>query len=219
MNCSEAKRLLSACVDRDLTFEQEEQLRQHLRACTECAQEMAGMEQLQALLRGLPETQPSADFYEAVCQRIEAARANPTVLSARPRFSLGEFVRGAFASAWLRPAAGVALGLAIGLLVNTGSAPERGLPGVPDGNLPVAAVETDGSGEDADARVADPAMMVASSGSPLADLDLSHLVSSDSTHVEEEYILEPFETDSQGRPVRPRMMQRVSGDQDVYITF
>jgi hypothetical protein len=217
MNCRKARRLLSACLDRDLSFEEEERLRSHLRECLPCDDEMTCLENLQELLQGLPETDPGPGFYDAVCRRIEAAQAQPAVLGGRPRFALADALREAVASAWLRPAAGVALGLVVGLLINLGTGPAEDAPAVPAAGYQLASEMLSGD---------------AASGSltgPLADLDLSlRYGMSDSTLAGEELVLDPaaleysderFVTDDQGRLVRPPQVRRAVGDGDVDIVF
>ncbi len=217
MNCSQARRMLSACLDRDLSFAEDEELRRHLRECKVCSAEMECIERVQSLLRNLPETQPEPDFYETVCRRIaqESAQSHPLV--SRPRFSLGDFVKEALTAAWLRPVAGVAFGLAIGLLIGTGGGP------VPQPTGDVAAVSTPTYAAPAASEplsVAPEAQLVsaptaeASAAGPLADLDLAR---ADSILLENEYIREPYVTDPQGRLVRPQLVS--GGDQNALITF
>jgi len=190
MNCNEARRLLSACLDRDLTFAEDEDLRRHLRECPACSEEMTCLEKVQAMLRSLPETQPEPGFYESVCQRIAEEQAQPQPLGGRSRTSLGGFLKEAFGSSWLRPAVGVALGLVIGLLIQTNG-----------GNDLASQTEIGPPG---------PAGAVAEG--PLADLALP-----DSVAADPEYIHDPFVSGPQGRPVRVQMV--VSRDHDAYITF
>jgi hypothetical protein len=209
MKCSEARRLLSACLDRDLTFAEDEELRSHLRECTTCTDEMACLERVQTMLRQLPETQPDPDFYESVCRRIAEEQAQPGVLSVRPRVSLGGLLKEAFGSVWLRPAVGVAFGLVIGLLIQTGGGPANGPTSLPAGGTQLAGEtlrDTEPAGFPAD-LAATPAQ------GPLADLALP-----DSTQMqaEPEYILDPYVSGPQGRPVR---MQVQPVSQDGYITF
>lgn len=217
MNCSQARRMLSACLDRDLSFAEDEELRRHLRGCEACGGEMECLERVQALLRDLPETQPEPGFYEAVCRRIEHEGAQTRPSGVRTRFGLGGLLEGAWAVSWLRPVAGVALGLAIGLLIGTGGGPTP----QPAGEIAAVSVPATGSTP----SVSDPtlgtpqALLVgappaeAITGGPLADLDLAR---ADSILLEEEYVREPYVTDPQGRLVRPHL---VSGDQNVLITF
>lgn len=219
MKCSQARRMLSACLDRDLSFAEDEELRRHLRECKACGAEMDCLERVRSLLRNLPETQPEPDFYEAVCRRIAQERAETQPRDARPRFDLGGFLKGALGAAWLRPAAGVAFGLAIGLLIGTG----RGPVPQPTGEIaavsaPVTLVAPSASEPllgAAESRPggATPPEAEAVAGGPLADLDLAR---ADSILLEDEYIREPYVTDPQGRLVRSQL---VSGDKNVLITF
>lgn len=216
MNCIQARRMLSACLDRDLTFTEDEELRRHLRECARCGEEMACLERVRAMLRELPETQPEPGFYEAVCRRIAQERAETRPLSVRPRFTVGGFVKEAFAAQWLRPVAGVAFGLAIGLLIRSGDAPAPMYGGEGATNQPqtISAAPSASnllvSAPESPAVVTDPSEGL--SGGPLADIDLAR---ADSILGEEEYVRDPYVPDTQGRPVRGQ----VSGNRDAFVTF
>lgn len=226
MNCSQARRLFSAYMDRDLTFQEESDLRRHLQRCRGCAEEMARLEGVRDLLRALPEADPGPGFYEAVRGRIEAARGDPEPSLLDRRFSLAELLQKALAPARLRPVLGMALGLLVGLVIGIGGSRlgEWWAPGA--GTAPSLV------------RVGDPADLPEDSAvfpdpgdgsetGPLADIDISHLRSpSDSLRLEgEEYILEPYMTDPQRGLVPVRFgHQRTVGSErdaqsDVYIIF
>lgn len=185
MKCSQARQLLSACLDRDLTFEQEADLRAHLRSCSACAEEMAALERVQGLLQGLPETDPGDGFFAAVQARIAKAEAGGAPEPARPSF--WESLRGLLDGAVLKPAAGVAFGLVLGFVL------AQGFPGgetpldAPGGLMPIASREG--------AVTPAPAGME----SPVADIPLPDLhASADSLAGEsEEYILDPYEADAE----------------------
>jgi hypothetical protein len=215
MKCSEARRLLSACLDRDLTFAEDEELRRHLRECTTCRDEMACLENVQTMLRSLPETQPAPGFYESICRRIDEEKAQPSLLGTRTRMSIGGILKEALSPAWLRPAAGVAFGLVVGLLIQTGRGPSDS-----PGNLPMGEIQqANSTGTLADEQAEIPAGSVAARAEgPLADLALTGRAQPDTTQAEPEYILDPFVSGPQGRPVRMQV-QTVSGDQHGYITF
>ncbi|MCK4303193.1 MAG: zf-HC2 domain-containing protein [Candidatus Eisenbacteria sp.] len=210
MNCNQARRLFSACLDRDLTFEEEADLREHLRICVDCADKMASLERVQVLLRGLPETDPGPGFYEAIREKIKAAGADAET-APRRRFSLIGYLGRALAPAVLRPAAGVAFGLVAGLFIGFSGSNQDGAPSPP-----------------AESRVDVLVPESASDVSPIADLDLSHLSAlSDSLQLDgEEFVLEPYMRDPQ-RGLVPvgagyqRTVTNGDGDdqRDVYITF
>lgn len=211
MKCNQARQMLSACLDRDLTFSEDEELRTHLRACPMCSEELECLERLQTAMHDLPETQPAPDFYEAVCRRIAQERATSTPLRGRFRLHPGDFLKEVLASQWSRPAVGVAFGLAIGLLIRTGPEPvsvaaEQAAPSTAPvvaeqpaaEDLLVGSTESMGHGEDL-------------IPGPLADIDLAR---TDSILGEDEYVRDPYVTDMQGRLVR-----QVSGKRDAFITF
>ncbi len=219
MKCSEAKRRLSAHLDRDLTFEEEERLRAHLDMCEECADEEEQLQCLLGLLHDLPETDPGEGFLAAVQARIAEAEAGQPEAAYEPvreSLGLGEWLREAFASAWLRPAMGAGVGLAIGLLIGfSGGSGGGGLATSPGTGLPGMADNIEGvtEGIPADAVV----------DGPFADLELPD--SDNQEGMEEEYLLEPYMLDPEGQLVpRGSIGQRtVQSDRDsqsdVVITF
>lgn len=236
MNCNEAKRRLSAYLDRDLTFEEEERLKEHLVLCQECADEEEQLECLVDLLHGLPEVDPGEGFLAAVQARIAEAEAGgaaaydddllPGLSDERP--SWGDRIRAAWASMWLRPAMGVALGLVIGLMIGLGGSSDDGVtPAVRSWESPGLA-QGGAAGEPSlfDSELAGDAERRAPDGyGPFDDIDLSHL--DQAGDVDDEYILEPFVRD----PLRglvpagsgTDLQRTVSGDRnaqsDVYIIF
>ncbi len=213
MNCTEARRLLSACLDRDLTFAEDEELRRHLRECATCSEEMTCLENVQAMLRSLPETQPEPGFFESVCRRIAETQAQPDRIAARSGFSLGGFLKDAFAPAWLRPAAGVAFGLVIGLLIQVHGGPADSPATRSDGGRDLAAEADVAPGVPTELAVELPGSPAgARSEGPLADLALP-----DSSLMDPEYIHDPFVSGPQGRPVR--MQVGASREHNAYITF
>lgn len=229
MNCNEAKRRLSAHLDRDLTFEEEEHLEAHLAECKECADEEEQLQCLVGLLHGLPDADPGENFLAAVQARIAEAQAGGAAADtyedyadfgepARP--SVGEWLRAAWSSMWLRPAMGVALGLGIGLLIGFGGSSEDGVtPGLPAGGGPRMAATEPVS--EFPAGEAD--LLATGVAGPFADIDLSHLEQGED--VSDEYIIEPFVRDpNRGLvPAGSEVGRPASGDRDsqsdVYITF
>ncbi len=214
MKCSHARGKFSSCLDRDLTFQEEGDLRQHLEDCPGCAEEMRRLERVQGLLRGLPETDPGPGFYERVRARIAAAGPNLQPDPVRPPFSLSVWLGRLLSPMWLRPAAGMALGLAAGLLIGIGAV----------GNAPF----------NADLRATDVAHLgdldqptSTVDAGPLVDIELPPFAAlSDSVRVVgEEYILDTYVNDSDGGlvPAGSGSFRRVSGSGhgqgDGYITF
>lgn len=210
MKCSQARQLLSACLDRDLTFEQEADLRAHLQSCSACAEEMEALERVQSLLQSMPETDPGDGFLAAVQARI--AHAGPADLPKPARPSFWESLRGLLDGAVLKPAAGVAFGLALGFIL------AQGFPGgdsqwsAPGRMMPVASNEAPG------------APAPEGSMSPIADIPLPDLHAAvDSMAGEsEEYILDPYEANAE-HGIVPQGMdpgRTVSNkDGQGYITF
>ena len=140
MKCSQARQLFSACLDQDLTFEQEADLREHMQSCSACAEEMESLGRVQGLLQGLPETDPGEGFFEAVQARIADAKAAPLPEPARTSF--WDALRGLIDGAYLKPAAGVAFGIVLGLVIAQGFPGGDGELSTPGQLLPVARTES-----------------------------------------------------------------------------
>ncbi len=218
MKCKAARRRFSACVDRDLTFEEESQVREHLRECADCADQLERVERMVALLDSLPETDPGPGFYAAVQRRIR--EASPEMAGE------GEPGTGFFHQLWERltvparkPAFGAAfLGLAVGIFAGVSGGPQ---------------VAQWIRGSQTPARLASNAGTSASrltlpetaSRSPLADLDLSHLEAlGDTVRLESdpEFVLERYTADPQRGliPAEANYGRQVSDEQsEVFITF
>jgi len=225
MNCNDARRLCCGHLDRDLTYEQEAALREHVAVCPECAEQLGQLQGCVELLRSLPQVDPGPSFYEGVRARIRAAECLPDAASGRVDF--GACLRDRLGAWFLRPAAMAAAGLALGLVLG-GGAMKVAMEPAQQGQGELAAAERSveavapsdpGSGE-----VNEPA----SSISPLADLDLSRVgTSADSAlqRSQPEYLLEPFVSDPRRGlvPVGMEYIRGVSADRetqsDVYVTF
>jgi len=224
MKCSSARGLFSAHLDRDLSFEEEGRLSEHLERCPACAAELASMEKVTNLLQTLTPIEPGPDFYDGVRRRIREADARTEAGEVLLGVGPTELVRRWLATAWLRPALGAALGLCAGILVGVNAPQLAGLLHADrEPMVQMAAPRT----------AASPAVF-ASAGTtsapvgPLADLDLTHLTAlSDSARLESqpEYILEPYMTDPQ-RGLIPagggygRAVGGSSDEQnDAFITF
>jgi anti-sigma factor RsiW len=227
MRCNAARGRFSAYLDHDLTFEEEARLKEHLERCQVCAAELVAVERVRDLLQALPVIEPGADFLDGVQRRVRAAQSGAATREAIPGEGPAGLWRRWQDRVWLRPALGAALGLLAGVMVGVHSPQLTAmLRGGDQRSEPVAAV--------AEVRAPGVAMapMVlrtgASVSSPLADIDLSHLVSlSDSARLgaQPEYILEPYLPDPQ-RGLVPtgrgygRMVSGSSDDQnDALITF
>ncbi len=229
MNCNEAKRRLSAHLDRDLTFEEEEHLEAHLVQCKDCAEEEEQLQCLVGLLHALPEADPGESFLAAVQARIAEAEASGAVGEAYEdlggyaepgRASWTDGLRAAWSSMWLRPAMGVALGLGIGLLIGFGGSAE-------DGGAPGLGTQTGSQMATTDpvdeVRAGEDELLATGVSGPFSDIDLSHLDQGED--VSEEFIIEPFVRDpNRGLvPAGSDVGRQVGGDRDshsdVYITF
>lgn len=63
MNCAEVQEQLSAFYDGELSDDIQSQVRQHVRHCARCAQELADFGRLTAIARGPDELQPPAEIW------------------------------------------------------------------------------------------------------------------------------------------------------------
>jgi len=205
MKCSQARRLFSAYLDQDLTFEEESRLRAHLESCTDCTEEMARLEGVQSLLQGLPETDPGPGFYESIRRRVAAGEAAEPVPDGR---SWVDQVRELWSTAWLRPAAGAAFGLVVGVLIGTNGFLGPG---------PAITGEVESFAE----APAEPTVDLMASGGPLADIELPAISDSVALDDGDEFILEPYATDGQGNlaPYRRTVNNEKNGQARPYITF
>ncbi len=172
MNCRQAKRQMSASLDRDLTFQQEGVLQKHLRDCPPCTAEMARLESVRDLLAGLPESDPGPNFYEDIRQRIDAASRSGVREPEQRRVSLVELFREAFGAAWLRPALGVAFGLGIGIVIGTVAIEGPGTPS-PSMGGPVADESFSGPRVDREGP--------GGNLGPVADIDIDHFAAASDT--------------------------------------
>src|ERR1044072_1381293 len=73
MNCKNAQSLLSAYIDEELSGREMLDLRAHLSACTECAEELKCVEAVRQLLGGSPVPEPSPDFEDRLLSSVLAA--------------------------------------------------------------------------------------------------------------------------------------------------
>jgi anti-sigma factor RsiW len=77
MNCKTAQSSLSAFVDEELTGREMLEMREHLGACPECAEELTCVEALKRLLGAAPVPEPSADFEDRLVSRVLSATYAP----------------------------------------------------------------------------------------------------------------------------------------------
>ncbi|MBP6874803.1 MAG: zf-HC2 domain-containing protein [Candidatus Eisenbacteria bacterium] len=218
MKCKAARRRFSACVDRDLTFEEESQVREHLRECADCADQLERVERMVALLDSLPETDPGPGFYAAVQRRIR--EASPEMAGE------GEPGTGFFHHLWerltvpaLRPAFGAAfLGLAVGIFAGVSGGPQVA-QWIRGSQAPTQLASETGPSPASRLTLPETA-----SRSPIADLDLSHLKAlGDTVRLEsDEFVLERYTADPQRGliPAESDYGRQVSDEQsEVFITF
>ena len=100
MNCGNVQNALSAYIDRELTGEQMLCIRDHIKYCPECAQELLALSALKSELVKLPSIEPRAELEREILQAInrEDSEARPARLSRR---SLGTLVATSVAAAAL----------------------------------------------------------------------------------------------------------------------
>jgi len=222
MKCSKARSLFSAYLDKDLTFEEQGRLEEHLCGCSDCAAELGGMTRVQSLLHGLTPIEVGEDFCERVQRRVREAQDRPETL---PGWDGG--VREAWRwwqrQVWLRPALGAALGLVAGVLVGVNAPQLAGRsPVTTSVAAPIVAVSASAPTSGTSAPAAAP------HASPFSGIDLSNLAAlSDSARLNAvpEYVLEPYVTDPQRGlvPATGAYGRTVGADwddqNDAYVTF
>jgi len=223
MKCGKARGLFSAYLDKDLTFEEQGRLEEHLCGCSDCAAELGGMTRVQSLLHGLAPVQVGEDFCERVQRRVREAQDRPETIEAWDGGGMREAWRWWQRQVWLRPALGAALGLVAGVLVGVnapqlaGRSPATMTVSAPMVALPSPAT-TGGSG----------ATVVTRDAGPFSGIDLTNLASlSDSARLgaSPEYVLEPYVTDPQRGlvPATGSYGRAVGADwddqNDAFVTF
>ncbi|MCK4412129.1 MAG: zf-HC2 domain-containing protein [Candidatus Eisenbacteria sp.] len=231
MKCKAARRLFSAYMDRDMTFEEEAKLRGHLDDCPDCNEELAKVQRMVAMLQGLPVVEPGEDFYAQLRAKLHQAEGSERPAPVEPVLPWTERLRAWVGAGSLRPAFGGALGLLVGLMLGVGAprmvawfdsspAPGPGFAEIDGRAVPASAAP--------DRVPAFGATGGATAVSPLADLDLTHLAAiSDTVHLgsEPELILKRYVTDPQRDLIYPdldygRTVTGGAGEQsDVFITF
>jgi anti-sigma factor RsiW len=114
MICRDARELLSALIDEQLTDAEEIAIRSHLESCAGCRAALGEMEGAVAAVRSLPRVDVSDDFTARVMGRVERFEARRFRWPRWERWDL---------SVWLpAPALRVAAALVLGVLVGYGGA-------------------------------------------------------------------------------------------------
>ena len=230
MKCKAARRLFSAYMDQDMSFEEEAKLRGHLDECPDCEQELAKVQRMVAMLHGLPEVDPGEGFYAQLQAKLRQAETAERPAAVEPARSWSERLQAWFGGGVVRPAFGAALGLFVGLMVGVGG-PQLvawldSSPVPAEGYTEVAGREAPLTEDLAGAPLS--RTLEADASSPFNDLDLTHLAAiSDTVRLgsEPELILKRYVTDPQQRviPADPDYGRTVSGgadgQTDVFITF
>ena len=125
MNCKKCKEHLPAWLDRELSGELADQLQEHLKACPDCTEQRALLEQGLAGLDGLEQLEPSADFDAAFALKLQdAKRAKRLEEQVAPRRSWFQTWR----LPLLATAGACAALLAVVLLQDPPPAPEARVP-------------------------------------------------------------------------------------------
>jgi Putative zinc-finger len=181
MNCNQARRLLSASLDKDTTFEEQSNLEQHLEACHDCTAEMEKLTSICGFLRSMPETDPGDNFLAQVQDQIRNAEPVMAPLPEAEGSSWLDGIREFFSIAWVRPALGGAVGLLAGLLINFGGAVNTTAPNM----VPMIAEN------ETPMEVGGYVRHIADSG-PFSEIDLPSL---DSLNDSLEYVLDPYVQD------------------------
>jgi hypothetical protein len=223
MKCSKARSLFSAYLDKDLTFEEQGRVEEHLCGCSDCAAELGGMTRVQSLLHGLAPLEVGEDFCERVQRRVREAQDQPETIPAWSGGGALDAWRWWQRQVWLRPALGAALGLVAGVLVGVNAPQLAGRSAATTSvSAPMVAVPslttTGASGAGGVARDA----------GPFSGIDLTNLASlSDSARLgaSPEYVLEPYVTDPQRGlvPATGAYGRAVGADwddqNDAFVTF
>ncbi len=72
MNCKTVQKLLPQYQDADVPADEANSIDAHIETCETCALELAQLDSTMALLAGLPDVEPSADFTQNVLSAIAA---------------------------------------------------------------------------------------------------------------------------------------------------
>lgn len=135
LDCADCRRLLPAYLDEGLDRPASLQVFLHLRACADCAAELARRKQLTDLLESLPRREPPADFDARILASVpyEAYRAMAELRGPR----LPVILRAEALPGWVRAPAVRATGAGLAAVI---------LAGVWSGLLPAGAIAAAGAG-------------------------------------------------------------------------
>jgi hypothetical protein len=71
MDCNKVKNLFSALVEKDLSFLEEEEVRRHIEACSECRREYGSFEKMMEWLHSVEEVEVPEGFLSGIFQKEE----------------------------------------------------------------------------------------------------------------------------------------------------
>jgi hypothetical protein len=92
MDCKEFRERHAPFVDLMCSAHDENEMREHMRACPDCTRHDTQIRRSLMLVRSLPTIEPSADFRARLDARIRAVKMEPAVSVPKPmRFSLRAF--------------------------------------------------------------------------------------------------------------------------------
>jgi hypothetical protein len=74
MDCNKVKNLFSALVEKDLSFLEEEEVRRHIEACSECRREYGSFEKMMAWLHSVGEVEVPEGFLSGILQKKERGK-------------------------------------------------------------------------------------------------------------------------------------------------
>lgn len=89
MKCCHARRKISACMDHELDAVSVRQLESHLRQCTECRKMLDEFQEIDDMVRGLPDIAPDTDFAAQMVRIVNETALTGEVRCQR-RLSLSE---------------------------------------------------------------------------------------------------------------------------------
>jgi hypothetical protein len=114
MQCKEGRQQFNAYIDGELTFEEEERLEGHFKACVGCREEYRRLGATVQWLQGLPMDDPGEDFSRTVMRRLGEKPA-----SADRFVPLGERVA-RWLGVWMHPKPAIAMAMVLLFGVFTG---------------------------------------------------------------------------------------------------
>ena len=217
MQCNKVRDLLGPYIDGDLTLGDEERLRAHLDGCPGCGGEFRKLRGLRRLLMSLPVEDPGEEFTRSVvlrARRLEASREAPPAPGLFQRWA-ASLARAAV----LRPAAGLAFALVLGIVAGVGLHSMLA-PGSPSGGAATSSLQAGRRARTAPGTERSPGVDVAAAGGELAGRPADSLGASSV-----EFVLEPYVVHEGVQqvavPLYPRSGSTSAGysQNDVRITF